>query len=275
MKKQQHYVWKNYLKPWSIQGKICCLREGKTFATSLKNIGQQRYFYKAEKLTDNEQDFLKGFIEYSSGENKASLYRLLKLYNNFSNGNEYAVNCGIEDIHSIIESRSIELLNNLYKDDFSFFQDPKLRNTFSFFVSAQYTRTNRMRENVSRERFQTPNLNNERLARVFHLFFIDITSNWIYNRTKIQLIINDTSKDLITGDQPVINIKNNPRSLNEPEGFDLFYPISPKKAILLSEEAEGIKYIKKDDVEQFNNLIFEHSEEQVYSKKMSDLKSFK
>lgn len=244
------------------------------FETSLKNIGQQRYFYKAEKLTDREQNFLEGFIEYSSEENKQSLYRLLKLYNNLADGNEYIVNCGIEDIHSLIESRSIELLNNLYNNDLSFFEDPKLRNTFSFFVSAQYARTNRKRESVLNIKFQTPNLNNDRLARVFQLFFIEITSNWIYRQTKIQLLINDTGNDLITGDQPVIDIKDNPENFDEPEYFNLFYPISPKKAILLSGESDGIKRINENEVDEFNKLIFKQSKEQVYSRKMSDLELF-
>jgi len=34
-KKRQHYVWKNYLKPWTLDNKIWCKRKDKIFNTSL------------------------------------------------------------------------------------------------------------------------------------------------------------------------------------------------------------------------------------------------
>jgi len=50
LKKQHHYVWKEYLKPWTSENKIFCQRDNKLFSTSLNNIAQQRFFYKTLKL---------------------------------------------------------------------------------------------------------------------------------------------------------------------------------------------------------------------------------
>ena len=49
-KKNQHYVWREYLRSWATNEKIACLREGKFIEPNpnLKNIGQERYFYRTE-----------------------------------------------------------------------------------------------------------------------------------------------------------------------------------------------------------------------------------
>ncbi|CAL65870.1 DUF4238 domain-containing protein [Christiangramia forsetii] len=273
LKKRQHYVWKNYLKPWSTNDKICCLRNGKEIITSLRNIGQTRYFYKAEKLSEKDLNFLKGFIKNANPKRQEGLLKILDLYIKFSEGDEYSVKCGIEDLHCIIETRGIKLLNKLYEEDLSFFENEKDRRTFSFYLSAQFTRTKKMRENVSKISFNTPDLDNDKLARVFHLFFIEIKSFWIFHKTKLQLLINNSEVDFITGDQPIINALGNTEYDKEHEGYDLYYPISPKYAIYVSEKYEGKKEVLENEVKKFNKLIVAHSEEQIYSKEMSTLLS--
>ena len=271
LKKRQHYVWKNYLKPWTTNHKICCLRNGKEIFTSLQNIAQIRYFYKAEKLSEKDLNFLNGFIEYANPQAKIGLSKILDLYIKFSEGNEYSVKCGIEDLHCIIETRGIKLLNKLYEEDLSFFATEKDRRTFSFYLSAQFTRTKKMRENISKISFETPDLNNDKLARVFHLFFIEIKSFWIFHKTKLQLLINNSDVEFITGDQPIINVLGSVEYDKGQEDYDLYYPISPKYALYISEKFEGKKVILENEVKQFNRLIKEHSEEQIYSKEISTL----
>ena len=59
IKKKQHYVWKNYLRPWTENNKIWCLRQGEKFCTSPDNIALQRFFYQAEPLNLNELEYIK------------------------------------------------------------------------------------------------------------------------------------------------------------------------------------------------------------------------
>jgi len=63
-KKRQHYVWKHYLKPWTMDEKIWWSRNGKIMPpTALVNVGIRKHFYEIEKLNGTERFFVKKFIE--------------------------------------------------------------------------------------------------------------------------------------------------------------------------------------------------------------------
>lgn len=270
LKKQQHYVWKHYLKPWTINDKIWCQRNGSTFNTSLKNIAQKRYFYESEQLNSDELAFLKYILNGMHPTAQESLNGLLKLYNFTADSNGYIKKCGIEDFHSIIESNFIPILDKLYLEDLSFFENEKEKNAFAYFIGSQYTRTNKMRDNMIKANLKTTNLNPEKLSKVFNLIFADTIGNWIFSKTKTRLLINNSDIDFITGDQPVLNTMGNHSYTKAPEKIELYYPISPKYAIYISEKLDGKVYISKDDVIKYNEFIKNHSKEQLYSKKEND-----
>jgi len=54
LKKRQHYVWRHYLKQWTINEKIFCHREGVIFGSGLMGVGQSRYFYKLNELSKQD-----------------------------------------------------------------------------------------------------------------------------------------------------------------------------------------------------------------------------
>lgn len=266
LKKHQHYVWKHYLKPWTVNGKIYCQRNGKTIHTNPKNIGQKRYFYQSEPLSRADLSFFISFLERVEPTARKSLYKLLDLYNYTTNSSEYLKKCGIEDFHSDIENSAITVLEKLYLEDLSFFENNEEKNAFCLFVAAQYTRTNKMKKNVLSTDLKTPNINKENLGRVFHLFITDAIGNWIFSKAKLSLLVNDTDIDLITGDQPVLNVKWDPNDEVIPEEFELYYPISPKKALYFSEKTSGKRNIQENEVIEYNELIKKYSDEQLYSK---------
>ena len=80
LKKHQHYVWQYYLKPWTTDNKINCLRKGKNFNTSLKNIAQERFFYRVEELGVNEIRFFKNLIENSIKYNESDRAEIVIRY---------------------------------------------------------------------------------------------------------------------------------------------------------------------------------------------------
>ena len=76
--KKQHYIWRNYLRPWtdnnSTTGRITCLRKNKIFPTSLMNIAHENYFYNIHALSDLERQCIyKMVIEHSVSKCKSSV----------------------------------------------------------------------------------------------------------------------------------------------------------------------------------------------------------
>lgn len=50
----QHYVWRFYLEPWTTEGRLWCLRDGKIFFVDPKNVAKQRDFYRLKDLTHHD-----------------------------------------------------------------------------------------------------------------------------------------------------------------------------------------------------------------------------
>jgi hypothetical protein len=263
IKKSQHYVWKHYLNPWTTNGKINCLRDGKLFQTSPDNIAQQTYFYKSNTLNIKDIEFAKMFIEMLHPTAKESLSNLLRLYNITTNADDYLMKCGIEDFHGVVEKSFIPVLEKLYKVDLSFLENIKEKSAFSFFIGCQYSRTNNMRNRFINSKMIVPeNVSIENFGKVLSLFIANL-----------QFLNNRTDEYFITGDQPIFNLKGTGSMEIAPTEFELFYPISPTQAIILSEnnfqpllEIEDVEKIK-----QFNLNICKNSKEQIYGKNEGDL----
>lgn len=84
---------------------------------------------------------------------------------------------------------------------------------------------------------------------------------------------NDTQTPFITTDQPLINLKAN-RCLDESiEDFELYYPISPNKALILYEKDVSLgDCVNKEKVIELNKKMAESALEQIYANKKSVLK---
>ena len=83
---------------------------------------------------------------------------------------------------------------------------------------------------------------------------------------KIVLLDNPTEIPFITGDQPIINIHATFRAGVLPERLELFYPLSPQRAMALVEVGtERQSVLSVNEVQQFNEMIVWNSHEQVFS----------
>jgi len=70
IKKRQHYVWRHYLKPWSVGESIWTYFKelDKIEKPGLMGVAQEKHFYKLIDLTAAEEKFLGKFIEHISPE---------------------------------------------------------------------------------------------------------------------------------------------------------------------------------------------------------------
>jgi hypothetical protein len=93
----------------------------------------------------------------------------------------------------------------------------------------------------------------------------------------IMLLDNPTDMPFITADQPVINIAASPKDTAPPEKFELYYPLSPTKAMLLLEPSSvfrpGASSVSETFVHLCNLRMAAHSYRQVFSDSADALKS--
>jgi hypothetical protein len=114
-----------------------------------------------------------------------------------------------------------------------------------------------------------------------HIFATNISWYLFANRHSIELVLlkNDTSEEFITGDQPVINTHTASLGfLAPPEELEFYYPVSPKLAILITEEKhngdENIKFLSRVEVEEYNEMIAEQSHTQIYARSKNYLMKY-
>ncbi len=80
-KKNRHYVFQAYLKPWAEVEQIWCLRNGEIFRTNLRNVACERFFYRSYPLTDEEREFVnKVMIDDSPERVKVVLQKFMQMY---------------------------------------------------------------------------------------------------------------------------------------------------------------------------------------------------
>jgi hypothetical protein len=272
IKKKHHYVWKHYLKPWTENEQICCLRQGKRFYSSLENIAQKRYFYESPPLNEVELEFISSFLNQAHPTARRPLSGFLEMYLKSAYTNDYTRKCGLEDFYSIVEGNFIPILDKIYKHDFSFLEDLNDRGHFSFFIGIQYMRTHKMRDNFNNAPISVPTeLNKNNVGKIFSLFLADIIGNWVFQVGRLNLLHNKSDLNFITGDQPIFNKKGHIKVNGNVKEFDLFFPITPKLAIQISDHAEGEESIDRDIVIHYNKMIKSNSKEQIYANNMSDL----
>jgi len=88
-------------------------------------------------------------------------------------------------------------------------------------------------------------------------------------RNTIMLLDNGTNVPFVTADQPVINIAACPRKTKPPERFELYYPLSPTKAMFLLEPSSdfspGESAVSETFVHLCNLRMAAHSYRQVFS----------
>jgi hypothetical protein len=113
-----------------------------------------------------------------------------------------------------------------------------------------------------------------------HIFAINIGASIYAERSKFNMILlkNDSPKEFITADQPVVNSCVQDGSPTPPEKVELYYPVSPRLAVLITEDEKkaGMKCsdLCEDDVNLYNKLMVENSLEQLYATSLSALKEY-
>lgn len=310
----QHYIWRNYLAAWtktnSTNGQIVCLRKNKIFPVSLMKVAQENCFYGVKEMSKQERALIYAMtIQNKSGVQRSVHESWLNLYcapfdyidklvlinkSNILGADLYKIRDDqefkkwniefVEKIHAKIETMGLPYVSSLRQDNLDFWKNEEARDIFSFFLCNQYFRTKKMRDGIITAFEQAKNeldilddINPENIWIPLALIFSsDVGVSIAQNYSAVMLKTKNTR--FIVGDQPVINTYATYDVMNPTTELELFYPITPNSALLLTTDKQFTsgqsRVISDDEVARYNMLQFRSSREMIFAIAREDLDVF-
>ena len=304
-----HYVWRKYLEAWSTNEQIWCYRDKKIFHTNLDNVGKQRDFYKPGNITHKDilifRDLL--FIDEIHDELKPIIREYLEVFKmitdfqsavnllerqvseeKISNTDmEEAQNLIIalhnfeEDCHTKIENTGMTYLCSIIKEDLSFFEKEEDHFKFLMYICLQYFRTKKMKKLAMGipSFFEQNRLDIDTASGFMRWFGATCVAAGIFiakGLWNLVLLRNQSRVPFITCDQPVINTYAYGAPVEKQvKGLEFYYPITPKLAVLLTQD-KRYSYTDTSDIHEgavhtYNALSVDASQEQIYGNERSVL----
>lgn len=307
VKKRQHYVWRKYLRAWTNDESIWTFfkKLGKIERPGLMGVAQEKYFYKVEDFTEEEETFLINFIASLSPSDDLKEFNL-EFFSMFTITNRLKkqlaatkdtfmsremieeeirkleinliedAHCKMEDLGAkLVSYRSFDDLKTITEDDYIF--------DAIMFLCIQYFRTRNMKEavlNNFKEKKHEQLMEKSWNILCYVLSTTLAKSISLDPNLKFTFFENKTSTHLMTGDQPVFNILNN--KLNDKGQvyeLELYYPLTPYHAILLhfdktQKEQFEEKVADTEQVNYFNQRVFENSEFYLFADTKEQLELF-
>jgi hypothetical protein len=296
-KQLQHYVPRFYLKAWlDADGAIFCLQKhsGKVFGTKdLMKVGGENNFYRLRDLTvsdmlaiekiaiDPSPDHLKKF--HYELTNSFDLIMSLKKLLQSPEHDEPAARKEVEkqsvefgeSINTSIERGLQGPLASMLAGDIAFIEDDDQAAGFFYALSHQCMRTRTVKEALMKRDLRPP-FDQQFVDRTWnvlsHIFAVNVGWSFFAERklSKIALLDNPSDTPFITADQPVINLRSSEEDGGTPpEKIDLFFPLSPVKAMILLEPNSDYPAsdgsISADQAHAYNLRIAKSAHAQIYS----------
>ena len=177
---------------------------------------------------------------------------------------------GEEPVNSCVERDAWLYLDNALIGDLSFFSDESSAEKFMLYMAHQLCRTKKSVLGAKAAFKKLIGIRGDNIFSYLRLPMIYNIHNGLcakFNEYQLMEINNNTDLEFITGDQPILNLDRR----NPAEFFHLYFPISPKRALLLckKERAEknycNIDENDRDAVDSFNRLICNVSTREVYA----------
>ncbi len=257
-KKLHHYVPRFYLRAWAEKDLIYCLQSGRICRPNIRNVCAENHFYVLQHLSAEDITFLREAIIKESPEAlKSSHEQMVRILNLPHIAMQYLEAWGRaaspamrevermiselnENLHTSVEEKFRPYLSSMIAGDLSFLRDPSEAAVFYWGLAVQYARTNHVKR-VQRLFDPKRAALYRRLANpLAHIIAMNVGRSLFAERDRHSVVLLDNASAIpfITADQPIINIASNPKDdLGVPTKFELYYPLSPTKAMLLLEPA--------------------------------------
>lgn len=293
--RRQHYVWRKYLTPWTTDGRVWCRRLGAVFQTDPMNIAQERDFYSPFPLTEADENFLR--MDAAGTRSRVIIERVEEEINlrreifaaledaKRSGDSERAaevealVHNSEESYQGMIEQVGAKVLDALVRGDIAWATNDVKWREFCLFFATQYLRTKRIQEHLRANldsQSQRFGYSVERVWSISRLMDGVRLADGVHRSASLVLIESPDATEFITGDQPTFNAKAptvSPGGI--PEEHEFFYPVSPKRAVLLIDgqprSQPCARHATPHEVERYNQVIRNVSLEQVFARRREDL----
>ena len=266
-------------------------------------VAQQCDFYRLQELTESDIDLITR-IAINGTKNTLlkeanagwihSFQMVFKIKANFEKHGiknaeiekfiDEAINNIEEDLHSHIETESAPHLESLKTRDASLFHDDEKYMEFCHFLAIQYLRTNKIKKNLVRNIGDLAGGYIERaLGVIRHIYATNLAWS-IYAKKhgdnfKPTLLLNNSSRSFIAGDQPIINTHAVKSGYAEiVDDVEFYYPISPNTSLIISKDyfcgTDDQVETNEEQADYFNNLIAASAEEQIFGREETDLEPY-
>jgi hypothetical protein len=285
----QHYVSRFYLRQWTTNNELYFLNltTGRIRQCGVGGVANEELFYEIHELTTEEIDLVEhALIEPCSKHLRELQKQFLALYTlapqlrrrlgntidpTFRSVLDEELANSAERHHKRIEDCLKPFLDSMLSGDVRFYSDAKQAAAFLYAICLQFTRTNRARQAaISTIGTKYKGVDAQRVWEVSSFVVAGSLGCSLYaDRGNFRLVVlnNNTDTPFITGDQPIINLHPSPPGL-PPDQLEFYYPLSPRKAMLL---LEATNYAHSDSsvdamtVNNYNVLIAKHAYEQIFS----------
>jgi len=296
-KKQQHYVWRHYLKAWAQNEKNIWAyfkSEQKIINPNLMGVAQERYFYELIDFTDKEEVFLEDFIKSISHDSVVDLnINFLQIFTSTNKLKKKIINNGIggsnkeiiereirvleinlmEDAHAKIEQLGTMLVDCVNSRNYKFLENDDAFYETIMFLCFQYVRTKKMKRAIESSFAGNKSFNMFKFWNITSYAFATTFARSLSFNPDIRFLFyeNNTNVNFLTCDQPIINILSDLIDENgNTKGFEWYYPLSPKLALLVH-----LRTTQKTNIESLlineplviylNQKVIEYSEDFIFS----------
>ena len=294
-----HHTPRFYLLPWADAAeRLMWLGYGKIIRSKVTVVGGENDFYRLRELTSKDIFLMREFIKQLPELGRKGHEQLLEWFalppalksyleriGRTDSDSIRVVDAAIsnlnENYHTSIENSFRPYLDAMLKGDASFYNEDQSAMEFLRGLSVQILRTKAVKDRAVKH---VKGLF-EDIERVWpiisHILAVTMGGSFFVDRKrfKIVLIDNHTQVPFITSDQPIINLLSPAYSFDVPEKVELYYPISPTKAMLYLEQENpahaSSPSISTDEAHAYNVLIADHSGQQIFSNSEEYLKIIK
>lgn len=271
-KDRHHHVWQQYLRAWRTDGTVWCKQGDRIYQSGTSVLAVQRGFYKLNNLTAKERNFIRALISKGHPLDVKFCNEMLNnfmlpfdLYEIATNGRpnvelanqiERYASEHLENHHSLIEAKMLPYLARALEGDIGFYADEDESIDFLHYLAMQFMRTKPVRERVLKSTACQEQIDMERIWNILMFLFGFRVGLNLYrerNARKLILIKNESDVAFITGDQPAINLCATWTD-DQPDSLSIYYPISPKLALLLEDVNKEPIYAESITSEQAAEL---------------------